>query len=55
MKPLLWLILAAALITNVSTSFALDGVQQVLVSIGTGVATLTAAGVLFATRRRAGA
>ncbi|MBO1337595.1 hypothetical protein J3486_41045 [Streptomyces sp. VRA16 Mangrove soil] len=57
MKPLLWLVLSAAIIVNVSTSFAFDGVQQVLISVGTGVAAIGSAALLIAahrsTRRRA--
>lgn len=52
MKALLWLVLAAALAVNVSTSFAFDGVQQVLISVGTGVVALGAGVTLFLTRRR---
>ncbi|GAA2290345.1 hypothetical protein OKJ48_34175 [Streptomyces kunmingensis] len=52
MKALLWLILSVALIVNVSTSFAFDGVQQVLISVGTGLAALASGVVLFVTRRR---
>ncbi|MFI6087512.1 hypothetical protein [Streptomyces sp. NPDC051218] len=52
MKPLLWLVLALALVTNVSTSFAFDGVQQVLISVGTGVVTLGSAAALFLLREK---
>ncbi|MEV3857882.1 hypothetical protein AB0J38_26585 [Streptomyces sp. NPDC050095] len=55
MKALLWLVLAAAIIVNVSTSFAFDGVQQVLISVGTGVTAIAIGAFLFATRRRASA
>ncbi|WP_167355635.1 hypothetical protein [Streptomyces atriruber] len=52
MKALLWLVLAAALVVNVSTSFAFDGAQQALISVGTGVTALGAGVALFLTRRR---
>jgi hypothetical protein len=52
MKALLWLTLVLALGVNVSTSFAFDGVQQVLVSVPTGVVALLAAAGLFATRTK---
>ncbi|MFJ2774514.1 hypothetical protein [Streptomyces sp. NPDC087300] len=52
MKALLWLVLAAALVVNVSTSFAFDGVRQVLISAGTGVVALGTGVGLFLTRRR---
>ncbi|ATL28176.1 hypothetical protein [Streptomyces formicae] len=52
MKALLWLVLAAALVVNVMTSFAFDGVQQVLISVGTGVVALGTGVSLYLTRRR---
>ncbi|MEU6823773.1 hypothetical protein ABZ921_24330 [Streptomyces atriruber] len=52
MKALLWLVLAAALVVNVSTSFAFDGVQQVLISVGTGVTALGTGVALYLTRSR---
>ncbi|MEV0323508.1 hypothetical protein ACIBKX_06845 [Streptomyces sp. NPDC050658] len=52
MKALLWLVLAVALVVNVSTSFAFDGVQQVLISVGTGVATIGSGVALFLMRER---
>ncbi|MFI7316075.1 hypothetical protein [Streptomyces venezuelae] len=52
MKALLWLVLAAAIVVNVTTSFALDGVQQVLVSVATGVTALGAGAFLVLTGRR---
>lgn len=52
MKPLLWLVFALALVTNVSTSITLDGVQQVLISVGTGVVTLGSATALFLLREK---
>ncbi|WP_169801263.1 hypothetical protein [Streptomyces kanamyceticus] len=51
MKALLWLVLAAALVVNVSTSLAFEGVQQVLISVGTGVVALGTGVTLFLTRR----
>ncbi|MFE0102758.1 hypothetical protein [Streptomyces sp. NPDC059009] len=52
MKALLWLILTAALAVNVATSFAFDGVQQALISVGTGVTALASGITLFVTRER---
>ncbi|GGV30763.1 hypothetical protein GCM10010277_13960 [Streptomyces longisporoflavus] len=52
MKAMLWLVLAIALVANVSTSFAFDGVQQVLISVCTGVATLGSGTALFLMRER---
>ncbi|WAL95833.1 hypothetical protein [Streptomyces sp. Je 1-369] len=52
MKALLWLVLAAAVVVNVSTGFALDGVQQVLVSVATGATALGAGAFLVLTHRR---
>lgn len=52
MRSLLWLVCAAALVVNVGTSFAFDGVQQVLISVGTGVVLLGSAAALFVTRPR---
>ncbi|WP_409239332.1 hypothetical protein [Streptomyces sp. PA5.6] len=52
MKALLWLVLAAAIAINVSTGFALDGVQQVLASAATSVTALAAATSLLLTHRR---
>jgi hypothetical protein len=52
MKALLWLILGIAVIVNASTSIAFDGVQQILISIATGLAALAAGTFLFVTRRR---
>ncbi|MFI6938410.1 hypothetical protein ACIBI4_03975 [Streptomyces sp. NPDC050418] len=43
MKPFLWLLLVAALIVNVSTSFLWEGVTQVAVSVPTGVVFLGSA------------
>ncbi|WP_329573116.1 hypothetical protein [Streptomyces sp. NBC_01361] len=52
MKALLWLVLITALAVNVSTSFAFDGVPQVLISVGTGLAALACGATLFMLRRR---
>ncbi|MGH4032849.1 hypothetical protein ACQB60_28385 [Actinomycetota bacterium Odt1-20B] len=52
MKALLWLILVTALTVNIATSFAFDGVQQALISVGTGVAALAAGITLVVTRER---
>lgn len=52
MKALLWLVLAISLVVNVSTSFAFDEVQQVLISVGTGVATLGSGVALFLMREK---
>ncbi|SDJ53105.1 hypothetical protein [Streptomyces indicus] len=43
MKPLLWLVLVAALVVNVSSSFLWEGATQVAVSIPTGVVLLASA------------
>lgn len=50
MKLLFWAVLAIALAANVSTSFAFDGVTQILVSVGTGVVVLGSAAGLYALR-----
>lgn len=52
MKPSLWIVFALALVTNVSTSLAFDGVKQVLISVGTGVVTLGSAAALFLLREK---
>ncbi|MGA4849195.1 hypothetical protein ACOBQB_24135 [Streptomyces sp. G5(2025)] len=52
MKALLWLVLAAAVAVNISTGLVLDGVQQTLISVGTGVVALGTAVGLYVTRRR---
>ncbi|MFD4987733.1 hypothetical protein [Streptomyces sp. NPDC058374] len=52
MKPLLWILLVAALAANVSTSFAFEGVTQIVVSVGTGLVVLACAGGLSAIRIR---
>ncbi|MEV8315184.1 hypothetical protein AB0Q95_13515 [Streptomyces sp. NPDC059900] len=52
MKALLWLVLAIALVANISTSFAFDGVQQVLISVCTGIATIGSGIALFVMRER---
>ncbi|MFI2613232.1 hypothetical protein [Streptomyces sp. NPDC018584] len=52
MKALLWLVLAAAVAVNISTSLVFDGVQQVLISVATGAVALGTAVTLYVTRRR---
>ncbi|AGP56712.1 hypothetical protein [Streptomyces rapamycinicus] len=52
MKSLLWLVLAIAAIVNVASSFAFDGVEQILVSSVTGLAAITTATALYLTRDR---
>ncbi|MCW2873999.1 hypothetical protein [Actinacidiphila oryziradicis] len=50
MKSLLWVLLALAVVVNVFTGFALDGMQQVLVSVSTGLIVIASAVALFPTR-----
>jgi len=51
MKILLWLILAVALVVNISSSFVIDdNTLQALVSVGTGAIAL-ASGVTLALKR----
>ncbi|WP_128505046.1 hypothetical protein [Streptomyces inhibens] len=50
MKALLWFVLTVALVVNVSTSFAFDGVQQVLISVSSGVVLIASAVGLFLMR-----
>ncbi|MFI0716355.1 hypothetical protein [Streptomyces inhibens] len=50
MKALLWFVLTVALVVNVSTSFAFDGVQQVLISVTSGVVLIASAVGLFLMR-----
>ncbi|MFF2805692.1 hypothetical protein ACFVT2_00670 [Streptomyces sp. NPDC058000] len=52
LKALVWCALAVALVVNVATSFAFDGVQQVLISVGTGSVVIASAAALFLMRRR---
>ncbi|WP_169807875.1 hypothetical protein [Actinomadura hibisca] len=52
MKPLLWTVFVLALVVNVSTSFAFDGVTQILVSVATGVAVIGSGVGLFLMRER---
>jgi hypothetical protein len=52
MKPLLWGLLTIALVANVSTSFAFNGVTQTLVSVGTGVVVLASAAGLYVLREK---
>ncbi|WP_169801262.1 hypothetical protein [Streptomyces kanamyceticus] len=51
MKPLLWLLLLAALAVNISSSFLFDGAQQALISVATGLTAL-ASGITLAVRHR---
>ncbi|MFE1177388.1 hypothetical protein [Streptomyces sp. NPDC058773] len=50
MKALLWFVLLVAVTVNVSTSFAFDGVQQVLISVGSGVVVIGSGVGLFLMR-----
>ncbi|MGP8300252.1 hypothetical protein ACTPOK_20445 [Streptomyces inhibens] len=50
MKALLWFVLTVAVVVNVSTSFAFDGVQQVLISVTSGVVVIASAVGLFLMR-----
>ncbi|MEU8780798.1 hypothetical protein [Streptomyces sp. NPDC048637] len=52
MKALLWFVLVVAVAFNVTTSFAFDGVQQVLVSVGSGVVVIGSAVGLFLMRTK---
>ncbi|GAA2583662.1 hypothetical protein ACWCO0_13960 [Streptomyces tubercidicus] len=52
MKALLWCVLVVAVLFNVSTSFAFDGVRQVLFSVGSGVVVLGSAVGLFLMRTK---
>jgi hypothetical protein len=52
MKTMIWLVLSAAVAVNVSSSVVFEGVQQVVVSVATGVLALTCAGALYAKRER---
>ncbi|MEU8681119.1 hypothetical protein [Streptomyces sp. NPDC048611] len=52
MKALLWFVLVVAVAFNVTTSFAFDGVQQVLVSVGSGIVVIGSAVGLFLRRTR---
>ncbi|MEU9118395.1 hypothetical protein AB0C96_00785 [Streptomyces sp. NPDC048506] len=50
MKALLWFVLIVAVAVNVSTSFAFDGLQQILISVSSGVVVLGSAVGLFLMR-----
>ncbi|MER5259273.1 hypothetical protein [Streptomyces sp. NPDC002855] len=51
-KALLWLVLAITLAADVSTSFAFDGVRQVLISVCTGAVMLGSGVALFLLREK---
>ncbi|MER8045604.1 hypothetical protein [Streptomyces sp. NPDC094032] len=55
MRPLLWLLLAVAVVANVflSTFSGYTGGTRILASVGTGVVTLGAGAGLWLTRGRA--
>ncbi|MCL7495618.1 MULTISPECIES: hypothetical protein [Streptomyces] len=52
MKALLWCVLCIAVVVNVSTSFAFDGVQQVLISVASGVVVIGSGVGLFLKRTK---
>ncbi|MGW7019432.1 hypothetical protein ACWGGS_08820 [Streptomyces decoyicus] len=52
MKALLWCVLCIAVVVNVSTSFAFDGVRQVLISVASGVVVIGSGVGLFLTRTK---
>ncbi|MGW9170493.1 hypothetical protein [Streptomyces decoyicus] len=52
MKALLWFVLCVAVAVNVSTSFAFDGVQQVLISVASGAVVIGSGVGLFLKRTR---
>ncbi|GAA0930598.1 hypothetical protein V2J94_47665 [Streptomyces sp. DSM 41524] len=52
MKSLLWLVLALAAIVNVASSFAFDGIEQILISSVTGLTAIASATALYLTRAR---
>ncbi|MCQ8195152.1 hypothetical protein [Streptomyces rugosispiralis] len=52
MKSLLWLVLALAVMVNVASSLAFDGIAQILVSIVTGLTAIATATALYLTRDR---
>ncbi|AIA04931.1 hypothetical protein ACFU90_20470 [Streptomyces noursei] len=52
LKALLWCVLTLAVAVNVSTSFVFDGVQQVLLSVGTGTVVLACVAALLLLRAR---
>ncbi|MFI8880468.1 hypothetical protein [Streptomyces sp. NPDC055243] len=50
---ILWLVLAVALIVNISSSFVIDdNTRQALVSVGTGIIALACGVTLFAKREQ---
>ncbi|MER7989365.1 hypothetical protein ABTY53_27805 [Streptomyces noursei] len=51
-KALLRCVLTLAVAANVLTGFALDGVQQVLLRVGTGTVVVACAAALFLLRAR---
>ncbi|GAA3129523.1 hypothetical protein ACFQ0X_26625 [Streptomyces rectiviolaceus] len=53
MKITLWLVLAVALLVNVSSSFVIDdNTRQALVSVATGAITLACGVTLFVKREK---
>lgn len=53
MKNMLWLVLAVALVINISSSFVIDDdTRQALVSVGTGVVALASGVTLFVKREK---
>ncbi|CAM5472169.1 hypothetical protein SALBM135S_02355 [Streptomyces alboniger] len=53
MKSLLWLVLSLALAANVLLSLTpFEGVERVLLSVGTGIVALATGAGLYVTRRR---
>ncbi|MFE3649684.1 MULTISPECIES: hypothetical protein [unclassified Streptomyces] len=52
LKALLGCALVLAVVVNVATSFAFDGVQQVVISVGTGSVAIASAAALFLMRER---
>ncbi|NBE53767.1 hypothetical protein [Streptomyces boluensis] len=51
-KLVLWLVLLAALLTNLTSPFYLEGSSQALLSVGTGAVVVAAAGGLWHLRSR---
>ncbi|WP_413800214.1 hypothetical protein [Streptomyces iranensis] len=52
MKSLLWLVLALAAIVNVASNFTFGGIQQIIMSVITGLTAIAAATALYLTRDR---
>ncbi|MEU9797279.1 hypothetical protein AB0E27_43245 [Streptomyces sparsogenes] len=50
MKSLLWAVLTIGLAVNASTSFVFDGLQQLLISLVTGLLVLGSAAGLYVLR-----